>query len=318
MNLLFVSKAGGCKCSVDIGHWLHVVSMLLLLTFASIGLIYIGYKIAQVDQATARTNLTAAVPGQLKLDLEHQRRELELARSELSNHVGVMTQRLGQLQAQVIRLEALGKRLVTVSGLDEGEFDFDAVPALGGPISDRMVLQPDLPDLATLLERLTRQLEDREQQFSVLTSLMLNRSLQQSAQPAGRPVEGGWISSHYGRRSDPFTGKNSFHDGIDIAGKSGSTVVAVASGIVTYSGNRANYGKLVEVSHGNDYVTRYAHNQENLVAVGDMVKQGDPIARMGSSGRSTGPHLHFEVLQRGRTVNPVRFIRAPQQTALAR
>jgi murein DD-endopeptidase MepM/ murein hydrolase activator NlpD len=127
--------------------------------------------------------------------------------------------------------------------------------------------------------------------------------------PQGRPVNAGWISSYFGRRTDPFTGKPANHKGVDFAGKAGAEIMAVADGVVTWSSKRYGYGELVEVNHGNGYATRYAHNSENLVAVGDMVKKGQAVALMGDTGRATGPNLHFEVLQEGRPVNPVNFIR---------
>ncbi|HEY9050177.1 MAG TPA: M23 family metallopeptidase, partial [Gammaproteobacteria bacterium] len=122
------------------------------------------------------------------------------------------------------------------------------------------------------------------------------------------PITRGWISSYYGMRTNPFTGKLQFHKGMDFASKSGSEVQAVAGGVITWSGKRYNYGNMVEVNHGNGYVTRYAHNKENLVKVGDTVKKGQAVASMGSTGRSTGPHVHFEVLKDGRQINPLKFV----------
>jgi len=137
----------------------------------------------------------------------------------------------------------------------------------------------------------------------------MNQDLNDRVYPQGRPVSSGWISSYFGKRTDPFTGKSANHTGIDFAGKAGAEVVAVADGVVTWSADRYGYGIMVEINHGNGYSTRYAHNSENLVVVGDEVKKGQAVARMGETGRATGPNLHFEVLKSGRRVNPVNFIR---------
>jgi len=152
------------------------------------------------------------------------------------------------------------------------------------------------------------QAEHRADQLAVLESLMASRRLSQDLKPEGRPITSGWLSSYFGNRADPFSGKQKLHAGVDFAGKEGSDVVAVASGVVTWSGKRYNYGTMVEINHGNGLVTRYAHNKDNLVTVGETVKKGQLIAAMGRSGRATGPHVHFEVLQDGRKVNPLKYL----------
>jgi murein DD-endopeptidase MepM/ murein hydrolase activator NlpD len=158
------------------------------------------------------------------------------------------------------------------------------------------------------LDVLDEQLADRNRQLTVLEDFLLNRKLLDEIRPEGRPVTAGYISSRFGNRTDPFTGRRAFHKGIDFAGREGSDVVAVASGVVIWSGERSGYGELVEVNHGNGYVTRYGHNADNLVAVGDTVKRGQIIARMGDTGRATGPNLHFEVLLNGKAVDPLTYI----------
>jgi murein DD-endopeptidase MepM/ murein hydrolase activator NlpD len=240
--------------------------------------------------------------------LETQRAQVQEVRGQLQEKVGALASRVGQMNAQVIRLDALGRRLTEMADLDKGEFNFDTVPAQGGP--ERLIdgVAVVAPDLSLLLDGLARQLQDRERQLAVLESLISTRNLSRQIVPGGRPVAQGWISSYFGKRADPFTGRTAFHAGLDFAGKEGSEVVAVASGVVTWSKERFGYGRCVEINHGNGYVTRYAHNSSNLVAVGTTVQKGDPIARIGSSGRSTGPHLHFEVLKNGRPVNPMTFV----------
>ena len=151
-------------------------------------------------------------------------------------------------------------------------------------------------------------LRARESELEILESMLRNRDYQEARELAGRPVTWGWMSSPYGKRVDPFSGKLAWHAGVDFAGKDGSDVVAVASGVVTYAAKRYGYGLMVEVNHGDGYVTRYGHHAELLVKVGDIVKRGQPIGTMGSSGRSTGPHVHFEVLKGGRHVDPARYV----------
>jgi murein DD-endopeptidase MepM/ murein hydrolase activator NlpD len=166
-----------------------------------------------------------------------------------------------------------------------------------------------VPDVVEAMHTLDLQLDNREAQLGVLESVIANQNLKQRVYPQGRPVSSGWISSYFGKRTDPFTGKPANHTGIDFAGKAGAEVVAVADGVVTWASNRYGYGLMVEINHGNGYTTRYAHNSENLVAIGDEVRKGQVVALMGDTGRATGPNLHFEVLRDGRRMNPVNFIR---------
>jgi murein DD-endopeptidase MepM/ murein hydrolase activator NlpD len=212
------------------------------------------------------------------------------------------------MQGQMLRLNALGERLVDQGDLDKEEFDFDAVPAVGGPGEEVDVQSVPLADFLSMLDTLDNEMQDREQKLSVLESLLMSRSLHERVMPSGRPIAEGWLSSRYGKRNDPFTGKQDFHKGLDFAGKKGSEVIVVGDGVVSWAGKRTGYGNLIEINHGNGYTTRYGHNQRHLVEVGEKVKKGQQIALMGSTGRSTGPHVHFEVLQNGKTVNPSKYI----------
>jgi murein DD-endopeptidase MepM/ murein hydrolase activator NlpD len=197
-----------------------------------------------------------------------------------------------------------------MANLEDGEFDFDEPPAMGGPEEPVSTgSNVAVPDVVEAMHTLDLQLDNREAQLGVLESVIANQNLKQRVYPQGRPVSSGWISSYFGKRTDPFTGKPANHTGIDFAGKAGAEVVAVADGVVTWSSNRYGYGLMVEINHGNGYTTRYAHNSENLVAIGDEVRKGEVVALMGKTGRATGPNLHFEVLRDGRRMNPVNFIR---------
>ena len=216
------------------------------------------------------------------------------------------------MNARIIRLDALGRLLTDMAEIKDGEFDFDSVPAVGGPeVPDSVNAGGSnvvIPNVVSAMSALDTQLDSREAQLWALERLIMNEQLRERVYPQGRPVRSGWISSYFGKRTDPFTGKPANHTGIDFAGKEGQTIAAVADGVVSWSGDRYGYGIMVEINHGGGYATRYAHNSENLVAVGDEVKKGQVVALMGETGRATGPNLHFEVLKNGRRVNPVNFI----------
>jgi len=242
-------------------------------------------------------------------DLQVQQDEIAAIRHEKEDTLDALALRIAQMNARVIRLDALGRRLTDMAEIDDGEFDFSADPALGGPEEPVSGSNVAVPDVLEAMSALDSQLDSREAQLWVLEGVLSNENLRERVYPQGRPVSSGWISSYFGKRTDPFTGKPANHTGIDFAGKNGQKIEAVADGVVTWSGDRYGYGIMVEINHGNGYSTRYAHNSENLVAVGDEIKKGQVVALMGETGRATGPNLHFEVLRNGRRVNPVNFIR---------
>jgi len=242
-------------------------------------------------------------------DLADQQALLEKTRMAVDDQVAALATRVGKMQAQLIRLDALGRHLTEIAKLDRGEFDFDRPPALGGPRAEAAGQGPVVPSLNEMLDSVDTAIDDRGRQLTALQNLILTRELARQIVPGGRPVESGHISSLYGQRTDPFDGRNAFHSGLDFAATDGTRVLAVADGIVSHAGADGGYGRLIEITHGNGYVTRYAHNAKLLVKPGQTVKRGDPIALMGSTGRSTGTHLHFEVLRDGRPVNPLTFVR---------
>lgn len=303
MNILLVSKRLGCSTCITFGQR-SLLSMVLVVLVIPVIALYFGYRIGTEEGAAE------VLAGAWQDEVTEQREAIAAARKEAEENLNALTLRLGQMQAHVIRLDALGQRLTRMAGLENGEFDFSTPPAQGGPETVAEQETIGVPDFVAQLDQLSRQLDDRHRQLNVLETMLMNRNLQAEVLPAGRPINSGWLSSHFGWRNDPFTGKKDYHKGVDLAGKEGTEVIAVASGVITWAGPRYGYGNLVEINHGSGYATRYGHNRDVLVKVGDTVKKGQSIAHMGNTGRSTGPHVHFEVLVDGKAVNPAKYIQA--------
>ena len=245
-----------------------------------------------------------------KRAVEGELRALEDVKSDTETALSGMVGRVSLLQSHVLRLDALGSRLAQMAQVDDIEFGIEHPPGLGGPHSLLDGSSRELSDYDFLisLNRLEQALQDRQDKLSAMETMLMRRSLRDSARPAGNPAKGGWFSSLFGYRTNPISGNKEFHLGVDLAGRSGMAVTSIASGIVTWSGPNQGYGNMVEISHGNGYITRYAHNKENLVNVGERVAKGQMIAIMGSTGRSTGAHVHFEVVRNGRHINPRNYI----------
>lgn len=271
------------------------IGSVLLVLAAAFG---VGYLARGADGA-ARDQIAA-----LQAQLDAQQLELDAARDEAQLEINALAARIGELQAQANRLNALGDRLTRVGKLKDGEFNFSETPGQGGAESAE-----DMPagDLLAGLEDLQAQFDRSGRQLSVLEALLFDQKLESKRTPAGMPAPG-YISSRYGARNDPFGRGRAHHAGIDIDANSGDPVTAAAEGVVSFSGVRNGYGNVVEIDHGNGYKTIYAHNQANLVKAGDVVRAGQQIAKVGSTGRSTGSHLHFEVILNGRQVNPRQYL----------
>lgn len=302
MNLLLISNRKGRVLNCQFSRPSHFFAAGVIGLGLCAGSAWLGYQSAPKPQYDPLVE-------EWKLEIAHQKQRVAQIEEETQADINALTSRLGLLQAQMTRIDALGGKLVHMAKLEQGEFNFAQPPALGGP-----VVQPQEPQeisqLSATISDMQQRLEDRQTQLTILEQYLLSRNLQDEAEPSGRPIRKGWLSSYYGMRNHPLSGKREMHKGIDFAGKLGSDVVSVAKGVVTYSGRKYGYGKVIDINHGNGYVTRYAHNQANLVKVGDKVDKGATIAEMGTSGRSTGPHVHFEVLHNNKPVNPKRFINA--------
>ena len=239
--------------------------------------------------------------------LKEQGLQIKIASRDAREKLHASALRLAKLQARIVRLDALGERLTTIAKLDKGEFNFSQAPAMGGPAVE--IGDETTPlNYMQQLSRLAEDVVDREQQLGVLETLLVDRKIQNDVFLAGRPVLKGWMSSRFGYRNDPITGRRAWHNGVDFAGKDGADVVTVAAGVVVYAGQRNGYGQMVEVNHGSGFSTRYGHHKDLQVKVGDIVKKGQVVGLMGSSGRSTGPHVHFEVFKNGRVVDPSAYI----------
>ena len=301
MNLRIVTGSSGRTTQIDLtGPRLLLASVLVLGIFIAglaLGRFLLGGNAEQRAYARA---------------MAQQKTDLQAASGQIDGKVDALAARIGSLNAHLIRLDALGRRLTDLAGLDRGEFDFAKPPPAGGPEGqEAQGGSVQVPELTAVLDTLEEQINDRAQQLGALEMVMASRELGQRIMPGGLPLIGGWISSHFGHRSDPFTGRGAFHAGVDFAGPTGSRVIAVGPGVVTYSGWKQGYGNVVEITHPTGYVTRYGHNSRNLVPVGRSVQKNDAIAVIGSTGRSTGTHVHFEVLRDGNVLNPMKYLDAP-------
>lgn len=240
-----------------------------------------------------------------------QAQESERTQSYLKESVRAMAARVGDLQARLLRLDALGSRLSQAAGLKSQEFLFDGTPGRGGADASVPSTRSSMEEVGSEIERLAKQLDDRSDKMRLLESALTEEQAKRRLMPNKAPVRAGYQSSGFGWRLDPFSGNHAMHEGLDFSAQQGTAIHAAAGGVVVYSGTHPQYGNMVEIDHGNDLVTRYAHASKLLVKVGDVILQGSKIAEVGSTGRSTGAHLHFEVRLRGVAQDPARYLRAP-------
>lgn len=306
MKIIIVDEKHGASRSVVLRGWMRLGLSLCLLGLPVV-LGYYGFQLAQSLSAEAQRDEAA----QAWVDgLREQKADLERVKQETLAQLEALTIRMASLQARLIRLDALGERLTNAAGLDDGEFDFSQEPSVGGPeVPMEGGGKVQMPDFLQQLDELASQIENRQQQLELLDSILIERQSQSEFSVSGRPVSRGYISSGFGRRIDPFTGNLAFHQGVDFStGRVGEEVFAVAAGVVKFAGEKQGFGKMVQLDHGNGFETIYAHDQKLLVKVGDVVKKGQVIALSGSTGRSSGPHVHFEVHKNGRVVDPAAYI----------
>jgi len=245
------------------------------------------------------------------LVLSAQQDQMRKTEGFLRENLNAMAVKLGQMQAQLMRLDALGERLSGLAGFKPQEFRFGEVPGRGGAVSTLSQAHDlSLDEFSRQLDALSKQMESRTDYLGILESSLFDARVKRKLMPTTTPVEGSWNASSFGWRIDPITGQNALHEGIDFIADVGTPVFAAAGGVVVFAEYHAQYGNMVEIDHGNDFITRYAHASKLLVKVGEVVRRGRKIADVGSTGRSTGPHLHFEVRYKGVPKNPARFLQA--------
>ncbi|WP_353517416.1 M23 family metallopeptidase [Thalassotalea sp. SU-HH00458] len=230
--------------------------------------------------------------------------------SEINDQqVVALTMKLAELQSQVLRLNALGDRLAEQANIPENEFNFEALPPSGGPmIQSQGSEKRSLVELLADISKVELALSFEEKQLEMLESITLGHHIENMSYLSGRPIKKGWLSSYFGTRKDPFNGQPAMHKGIDFAGKEDADIITTASGVVTWAAKRYGYGNLIEINHGKGIKTRYGHNKKILVKVGDVVSKGQVIAKMGSTGRSTGPHVHYEILRNNTQIDPIKYV----------
>ena len=308
MKIILISNKIDKVRTLSLNSWAKCALSILLLGIPVTAGTMLGIKIADGRWELLFDNSIAQMQNEIVL----QREDVDAGRQQLDNSLSGMTLKLAKMRSRLVRLDALGEQLTQIASLEDGEFDFSSTPGLGGPIQAPLIEianQAEIQEkVSTMFAKLDDSISSRESQLQILQSMLSDKKLKSERMVAGRPIKKGWLSSEYGMRIDPFHGKQQWHAGIDFAGRDGDDVIAVASGIVTWSGDRSGYGQMVEVSHSDGYITRYAHNQKNVANLGAIVQKGDVLAQMGSSGRSTGPHVHFEVFKNGRTVDPASYI----------
>jgi murein DD-endopeptidase MepM/ murein hydrolase activator NlpD len=243
-----------------------------------------------------------------KTGLEQQVNEVNLLKTTTEQRMTGIMLKLADMQNHIQRLDALGSRLVEQAKLNPAEFSFDQIPSMGGPKDNNPVDIQVQDELLSKMAGMLDTIQNKAQELTALESIMLSHHINQESRLEGKPISSGWLSSYYGIRKDPFSGLPAMHKGLDFAGKEGEPVLATGAGIITWSGNRYGYGELVEIDHGAGLVTRYGHNKEVNVKIGDVVTKGQSIAVMGNTGRSTGAHVHYEVIRKGKHQDPLPYI----------
>ena len=304
MKIIIVNSDHGHTRTLTLGGWTRaVLSVCLLGIPAVVGAWGYSWLINFEKKDVFNTD----VPGNWGDSLAVQKVKFENSKLQLENHVAALTTKVADLQTRLVRLDAVGERLTKAAKLDRGEFNFKQPPGKGGPL---LVHSENINagEFFTAINELSLHIQNREQQFKALDSILLTRTYEADALFDTLPVNNGFMSSRFGYRIDPFNGKTEFHSGMDYTSPSGTPIKAVAAGVVTLSAEAQGYGNIVEISHGGSFETRYAHNKKNLVKFGDVVKKGQVIALVGSTGRSTGPHVHFEVYKNGRVVDPASYL----------
>ena len=310
MNIILVSDSLAKSRSMTLSQ-----SQVLLIAF---GILLSGFVLAM---ATYFVTMKFAVDirNPYLRSLVEALHQDDLRRNEMQTRESLngLAVKLGELQARILRLDAFGQRLAKAAGVKAEEFRFDEKPGQGGPapVASRSL---SMGEFQQMLDGISRTLEDRSDKLGVLDSLILDDRLTRKTIPTTMPVAMGYYSSNFGYRVDPFTGKQAFHTGVDLIAPTGTSVMAAAGGVVSQVATSSDYGNFIDVDHDNGLTTRYGHLSKQLVRVGDVVMKGQRIALVGSTGRATGPHLHFEVREKGIPLNPNKFLSMKGDSAIIR
>ncbi|MCF2948592.1 M23 family metallopeptidase [Paraglaciecola aquimarina] len=275
---------------------------LMILLLASCGLFLIS------SRSTTSPQEDIARIQNAQAGFQQQAKEVAGLKGETEQKLTGMLLKLADMQSQIQRLDALGSRLVEQANLNPEEFSFNQEPSIGGPFDSSDVDYKAQDELLVKMENMLDQIRDKSVQLNALESIMLSHHIEEQSRLEGKPINSGWLSSYYGVRKDPFSGLPTMHKGLDFAGKEGEPVKATGAGIVTWAGSRYGYGELVEIDHGQGLTTRYGHNKKLNVKIGDVVTKGQDIAVMGNTGRSTGAHVHYEVLRKGKQQDPLPYV----------
>jgi murein DD-endopeptidase MepM/ murein hydrolase activator NlpD len=306
LNIILVSGATARAKTLTL-DWRHFAA-------GTIGILILFFGFTLIfNFVTLRYAAAIKHPWLQAIVLADQRQEALKTQEMVQGHLNAMAIRVGELQAQMLRLDGLGERLAGIAGLKPQELPAMRAgrkPGQGGAESSLPSRPLSVPELTDLLERLSRQVDERSDQLGVLEALLVQTSVNRKFLPTLAPIIDGWYSSNFGYRIDPFSGEQSFHEGVDFPADSGTPIVAAASGKVVTAEVHPQYGKMIEIDHGNGLLSRYAHTSQIFVKEGDLVMRGQRVATVGSTGRSTGPHLHFEVRLNGVPQNPARFLQS--------
>lgn len=290
LTLLYRGKNVRFSMKLNKSHWLSAITAFALISGFIVHLIATANDVPQ--------NPTYSISDLPNID-----------DPKINSQVIAVTMKLAELQSQVLRLNALGDRLAEEASIPESEFNFQQFPSSGGPMLQSNEDKPkSLAELLLSISTLEESLEHEEKQLKMLESVTFGHHIENTRYLSGRPITKGWLSSYFGVRKDPFNGKPAMHKGVDFAGSENADIIATASGVVSWAGDRYGYGQLIEINHGDGLKTRYGHNKKIEVSVGDVVNKGQVIAKMGSTGRSTGPHVHYEILRNNRQIDPTKFV----------
>jgi len=293
----------------------NVTSRLLLALVA--GLIGLAFATSFLfSWVGVRFNMPFAEDLVIAVQEVHNRKTEEYLRDNISS----MAVKLGEMQAQVIRLDSLGERIARLSGVNSPKNETNEVNEANGKAGQGGPLIHSAQPLSAIelqreIDRLAEIVEQRSDTLTALESQLMERRIKTTLLPTLVPIIADHVGSNFGHRLDPIAGVSALHEGIDFVADPGTRVNASAGGVVLAADYHPQYGNQIEIDHGNDFTSRYAHLSKIDVKVGQIVKRGQAIGASGNTGRSTGPHLHFEVRFKGVAQNPERFLQQGTQLA---